>query len=71
MASSAPGVELTDEELAADVARRGDSDRAMQAARDAFKRLYRQHAPLLLAFIGARVRPTDREDLHQEVWRRA
>jgi RNA polymerase sigma factor (sigma-70 family) len=27
--------------------------------------------PLLLAFIAARSRPADREDLHQEVWRRA
>jgi RNA polymerase sigma factor (sigma-70 family) len=43
----------------------------LRTARDAFEQLYRRHAPLLLAFIAARSRPADREDLHQEVWRRA
>jgi RNA polymerase sigma factor (sigma-70 family) len=71
MASTVPRVEPTDEDLAAVVARRGDSDRALRAARDAFEALYRRHAPLLLAFLAARVRPADREDVHQEVWQRA
>ena len=48
-----------DEDLAATIARRGASDRAFGAATDAFERLYRRHAPLLLAFIAARVRASD------------
>jgi RNA polymerase sigma-70 factor, ECF subfamily len=71
MASTVSEPEQTDEQLAAAAARRGDSDRALCAARDAFEQLYRRHAPLLLAFIAARARPADREDLNQEVWRRA
>jgi RNA polymerase sigma-70 factor, ECF subfamily len=71
MASTVSEHEQTDEQLAAVVARRGDSDRGLRTARDAFEQLYRRHAPLLLAFIAARTRPADREDLHQEVWRRA
>jgi RNA polymerase sigma factor (sigma-70 family) len=71
MVSSVSETEQTDEQLAAAAARRGDSDRAPRAARDAFERLYRRHAPLLLAYLAARARPSDRDDLHQEVWRRA
>jgi RNA polymerase sigma factor (sigma-70 family) len=71
MVSSVSETEQTDEQLAAAAARRGDSDRALAASGDAFERLYRRHAPLLLAFLAARARPRDRDDLHQEVWRRA
>ncbi len=60
-----------DEDLAATIARRGASDRAFGAATDAFERLYRRHAPLLLAFIAARVPSSDCDDLHQEIWQRA
>jgi RNA polymerase sigma factor (sigma-70 family) len=71
MASTVPQTERTDDDLAAVVARRGESDGALRAAREAFEQLYRRHAPLLLAFVAARVRPADREDLHQDVWERA
>jgi RNA polymerase sigma factor (sigma-70 family) len=71
MASTVSEPEQTDEQLAAVVARRGESDRALRVAGDAFDRLYHRYAHLLLAFIAARARPADREDLHQEVWRRA
>jgi len=71
MVSSVSETEQTDEQLAAAAARPGDSDRALRAARDAFERLYRRHAPLLLAYLAARARPADRDDLHQEIWRRA
>jgi RNA polymerase sigma-70 factor (ECF subfamily) len=71
MASTVSETEQTDEQLAAAAARRDDPGVPVRAARDAFEQLYRRHAPLLLAFISARVRPTDREDLNQEVWRRA
>ncbi len=71
MASTVSRTERTDEQLAAEAARRGGSDGATRAARDAFEQIYRRHAPLLLAFLSARVRVSEREDLHQEVWRRA
>jgi RNA polymerase sigma factor (sigma-70 family) len=63
--------DASDEHLAAIVARRGLSEAAMFAARDAFGRLYERHARRLLAFLAARVRRDDLEDLHQEVWQRA
>jgi RNA polymerase sigma-70 factor (ECF subfamily) len=62
---------VTDEELAGTVARRAQSAGAMAPARDAFEQLYRRHAHLLLAFLAARVRRADLDDLHQDVWRRA
>ena len=60
----------SDEELAAEIARRDASERAFRAARDAFEGLYRRHAPLLLAFLSSRVHASDRDDLHQEIWQR-
>ena len=66
MTSTVSEPEQTDEQLAAAAARRGHSDRGLRAARDAFERLYRRHSPLLLAFIAARSRPADRDDLHQD-----
>ncbi len=71
MASTLAQTNQSDELLAAAVARRQDSDRALRAARESFEQLYRHHAPSLQAFIAARVRPENRDDLHQEVWRRA
>jgi hypothetical protein len=71
MATTVSEPEQTDDQLAAAAARRGNSDLGLRAAQEAFEQLYRRHAPLLLAFIAARVGPADREDLHQEVWRRA
>src|SRR4051794_37643012 len=61
----------TDEQLAAIVARREESDPASRAARAAFEVLYGRHAPPLLAFLAARVRRADLDDLHQDAWRRA
>jgi len=57
----------SDEELAAEIARRDASERAFRAARDAFEGLYRRHAPLLLAFLSSRVHASDRDDLHQDI----
>jgi len=53
--------------MAGAVARRQDPDRALRAARELFEQLYHHHAPLLQAFITARVRSENRDDLHQEV----
>ena len=60
----------SDEELAAEIARRDASERASRAAREAFEGLYRRHAPLLLAFMSSRVHASDRDDLHQDIWQR-
>ena len=70
MAATLPETTESDEQLAAVVGRRGDSDRALLAARDAFERLYHRHAALLLAFLASRVRADEREDIHQDVWQR-
>lgn len=70
MTAAASEITVTDEDLAALAARRTDSDGALGAARDAFDRLYRRHAPLLLAFLAARGRRTDLDDVHQDVWSR-
>jgi RNA polymerase sigma-70 factor, ECF subfamily len=70
MAATPPETTDSDEQLAAVVARQGDSDRAMLAARVAFERLYLRHAPLLLAFLASRVPTGEREDIHQDVWQR-
>jgi RNA polymerase sigma-70 factor (ECF subfamily) len=71
MASTVPQAERTDEDLAAVVARRGDSDGALRAARAAFEELYRRYGDPLRIFLAARVRSADRDELHQEVWLRA
>ena len=60
-----------DERLAAIVSGRGQSDRAMRAAQDAFGQLYQRHARRLLTFLAARVPRCDLNDLHQEIWLRA
>ena len=70
MAATLPETSESDTQLAAVVARRGDSEPARLAACDAFERLYRRYAPLLLAFLASRVRAGERDDLHQEVWQR-
>ena len=70
MAATSPETVESDEQLAAVVARRGDSEPARLAARDALERLYRRYSPLLLSFLASRVRASERDDLHQEVWQR-
>jgi RNA polymerase sigma factor (sigma-70 family) len=61
----------SDDELAALVVRRGMAGQDLRAAHAAFEQLYRRHARLLSAFLGARVRRDRLDDLNQEVWRRA
>ena len=60
----------TDEQLAAVLARRDESDRARQLAQDACRTLYDRHARLLLAFLTTRVGRHDAEDVQQLVWQR-
>jgi RNA polymerase sigma-70 factor, ECF subfamily len=60
----------TDEQLAAVLARRGESDRAWQLAQDACRSLYDRHARLLLSFLATRVGLHDAEDVQQLVWQR-
>jgi RNA polymerase sigma-70 factor (ECF subfamily) len=62
--------EWTDERLAEHVAGRDESDRAWRSAQDACELLYRRHARLLSAFLAARVRRDELDDVHQAVWER-
>jgi RNA polymerase sigma factor (sigma-70 family) len=70
MSTSVRERDQTDDQLAAAAARRDESGAVPRAAQIAFEELYRRHAPLLFAFLAARAPASDREDLHQEVWRR-
>jgi RNA polymerase sigma factor (sigma-70 family) len=60
----------SDEQLAADIARRDESPAALRAAQEACGQLYERHARKLLAFLAARAPRSVLEDLHQDVWRR-
>jgi RNA polymerase sigma-70 factor (ECF subfamily) len=60
-----------DEPLTSLVALREESGPALRAACAAFDELYARHARPLVAFLAARVRRGDLDDLNQEVWRRA
>jgi RNA polymerase sigma factor (sigma-70 family) len=60
----------TDEQLAEQIVRLREDDSDSDAARRNFEQLYRRHAPKLLAFLAARVRRSDVEDVHQVVWQR-
>jgi RNA polymerase sigma-70 factor (ECF subfamily) len=68
MTANASSPPASDESLAETIARRGQSEEALRAARDACERLYLRHARLLLAFLSARVKRSDLEDAHQAVW---
>jgi RNA polymerase sigma-70 factor (ECF subfamily) len=60
----------TDDELAARAARREADGRAPRAAEDAFARLYERLGRPLVAFLSARTRRDELDDLQQEVWKR-
>ena len=70
MSEDADWQELTDEQLAEQVAGRNGSPSAMRMAKNAFEQLYGRHSRLLLAFLSSRIRRSDLEDVHQIVWRR-
>jgi RNA polymerase sigma-70 factor (ECF subfamily) len=59
-----------DEHLADRVVHQKDSAAALQAARAAFEELYRRHASRLLGFLATRVKRSDLDEVHQEVWLR-
>src|SRR5262245_16221395 len=61
---------LTDEHLAAAVARRAESPHAAREAQAAFRALYDRHARRLLAFLAGRLKSAAVDDVHQEVWQR-
>jgi RNA polymerase sigma factor (sigma-70 family) len=61
--------QLSDEDLAAIIDRRGQSVQAMGLAHAAMEMLYHRHARPLRSFLAARVIPSsDTEDMHQVVW---
>jgi RNA polymerase sigma-70 factor (ECF subfamily) len=59
-----------DEHLADQIVHQKDSAEALQAAQSAFDQLYRRHAPRLVGFLSARVKRSDLDEVHQEVWLR-
>jgi RNA polymerase sigma-70 factor (ECF subfamily) len=61
-------VALTDDELAAVIARRDASPHHRARAEAAFRALYDRHARRLLAFLGGRVGMGVLDDVSQEVW---
>jgi RNA polymerase sigma-70 factor (ECF subfamily) len=60
----------TDEHLADRVVHQKDSDEALRAAHEAFEQLYQRHASRLLAFLAVRLKRSDLDEVHQEVWLR-
>jgi RNA polymerase sigma factor (sigma-70 family) len=70
MVTSPNDLASTDEQLADLVVHQQDSDQARQAAREAFEQLYLRHAGRLLAFLAARLKRSDLDEVHQEVWLR-
>jgi RNA polymerase sigma factor (sigma-70 family) len=59
-----------DARLAELVVRQKDSAEASQGARVAFDQLYGRHASRLVGFLAARVKRSDLDEVHQEVWLR-
>ena len=60
----------SDEKLAAQAAARDAAGRPSDGARQAFSQLYDRHAPSLFAFLAARVRRSQVDDVHQVIWQR-
>jgi RNA polymerase sigma-70 factor (ECF subfamily) len=63
-------VKITDDELAAVIARRDQSPHHRRLAETAFHTLYDRHARRLLAFLGGRVSLAVLDDVNQDVWAR-
>jgi RNA polymerase sigma factor (sigma-70 family) len=61
-------VKITDDELAALIARRDHSSDHRRRAEAAFRVLYDRHAKRLLAFLGGRISPGALDDVSQDVW---
>lgn len=60
---------VSDEELAAQVARR-DTDTHRDMGQTAYSELYSRHSRRLLAFLASRVGRSDLDDVSQEIWQR-
>jgi RNA polymerase sigma-70 factor (ECF subfamily) len=59
-----------DEHLADRIVHQKDSAGALQSAQAAFEQLYRRHASRLLGFLASRVKRSDLEEVHQDLWLR-
>jgi len=60
----------SDAEMARIVASRDSSPKAMIEAQETLGHLYQRHGSKLLAFLSTRVRRSDLDDIHQEIWSR-
>jgi RNA polymerase sigma-70 factor (ECF subfamily) len=70
MFASTTDAPQSDEELAELAARREPGGGASNRAADAYTRLYDRHSRPILAFLAARTRRDELDDLSQEIWRR-
>jgi len=60
----------TDRQMVSIIAVRDESPTHWEEAEEAFQQLYSKHARMLLAFLSSRVKRSELDDVHQEVWSR-
>jgi len=70
MARTTQADRLTDRQLVSVIAVRNESAQHWSEAERAYERLYSDHARMLLAFLSSRVKRSELEDIHQEIWSR-
>ena len=60
----------TDRQLVSIIAVRNESARQWSEAERAYEQRYSDHARMLLAFLSSRVKRSELDDVHQEIWSR-
>lgn len=70
MARTTPSDRLTDRQLVSLIAVRNESAQHWSEAERAYEQLYSDHARMLLAFLSSRVKRSELDDIHQEIWSR-
>lgn len=60
----------TDRQLVSVIAVRNESAQHWSEAERAYEQLYSDHARMLLAFLSSRVKRSELDDVHQEIWSR-
>lgn len=70
MTSTTPADRPTDRQLVSLIAVRNESAQHWSEAERAYEQLYADHARMLLAFLSSRVKRSELEDIHQEIWSR-
>jgi RNA polymerase sigma-70 factor (ECF subfamily) len=70
MTDTTQALRPADRQWIAIIAARNESAQHWTEAEAAYERLYAHHARMLLAFLSSRVRRSELEDVHQEIWSR-